>query len=71
MIIDCGRCAVRDAACGQCAVTFITRRPPDLDAGDLRALGVLADAGLIPPLRYETALASAPAGAARLPEPVE
>jgi hypothetical protein len=76
MIIDCGQCAVRGAACARCTVTFVTEDPPpgvriraavsgdapagrdgespviELDDADLRALAALANAGLVPPLRY-------------------
>ncbi|RYV50319.1 hypothetical protein [Pengzhenrongella frigida] len=34
MIIDCGRCAVRGAACADCVVTFLTievREPIEVD----------------------------------------
>jgi hypothetical protein len=122
MIIDCGRCTVRGAACENCAVTFIasavtfvTEAPParapatagpagsppaaaantrsapssrpasalvppgkpqrtttgktaspaspepviELDAAEIRALAALANAGLIPPLRYAPSMAKA------------
>lgn len=57
MIIDCGSCAVAGLACGDCVVTVllgappestIVREVPDEHAG---ALSVLADSGLVPPLR--------------------
>jgi hypothetical protein len=60
MVIDCGRCAVRGAGCRDCVVAVLSpanatgRAPlaPDyLDEAELRALGVLAAAGLVPPLR--------------------
>ena len=61
MIIDCGECAVRGDACADCVVTFLTVpvRPPDavpvgrveLDAAEQGAIGVLAESGLVPPLR--------------------
>jgi len=69
MIIDCVRCDVRGLACGNCAVTVLaTEAPgttdpypaqPDLGPAEVRALTVLANAGLIPPLRYSTRMARA------------
>ncbi len=58
MIIDCDRCEARGLACGNCAATAIVGEPaiageePELGPAELRALTVLANAGLIPPLRY-------------------
>ena len=51
MIIDCDGCTVRGDACGDCVVAVLLGAPPDLQADEQRALGVLADAGLVPPLR--------------------
>jgi hypothetical protein len=51
MIIDCDGCAVRGDACGECVVAVLLGAPPDLQADEFEALGVLADAGLVPPLR--------------------
>ncbi len=53
-VIDCDRCAVRGAGCGDCVVTVLLGGPPEgvqLDAVEERALTVLAEAGLVPPLR--------------------
>jgi hypothetical protein len=54
MVINCDRCAVRGAACANCAVTFVAHPGEriELDAADVRALTALANAGMIPPLRY-------------------
>lgn len=58
MKLDCGRCAMRGTGCRDCVVAALN--PPAaagypaqgyLDEAEVRALGVLADAGLIPPLR--------------------
>jgi hypothetical protein len=64
MIIDCGTCTARGAACANCVVprvtgtvTFVTG--VELDAAETRALAALADADLIPPLRYAPPLAKA------------
>lgn len=56
MIVDCETCVVRGPACGDCVVTFLLG-PPDwlahdgLPADEAAALAVLADSGLVPPLR--------------------
>ncbi len=54
VVIDCDTCAVRGRGCPDCMVSFLLDGPPDdivLDGEEQRALGVLASAGLIPPLR--------------------
>ena len=51
MIIDCDSCAVRGDACGDCVVAVLLGAPPELGSEEERAIGVLAEAGLIPPLR--------------------
>lgn len=50
--IDCGTCDVRGLACGDCVVTVLLGAPPAwLDEEEQRAIGVLAESGLVPPLR--------------------
>ncbi|TIC88691.1 hypothetical protein E8D34_03185 [Nocardioides sp. GY 10113] len=51
--IDCDTCVVRGLACHDCVVTVLLGPPPELtiDDDELRALDVLADSGLVPPLR--------------------
>ena len=59
MHVDCDRCTVRGAACSGCVVTVLMGSTPDgveWDATERAALGVLADSGLIPPLRLVTPL---------------
>lgn len=64
MLIDCGTCSVRGAACADCVVTFLTipvraASPPatvDLDAAEQQAIDVLASSGLVPPLRMVRAV---------------
>jgi hypothetical protein len=60
MLIDCDTCAMRDIACSDCVITMLLDRPAhsapgamtaDLDDDERRAVDVLADAGLIAPLR--------------------
>lgn len=54
--IDCGTCVVRGLACHDCVVTVLLGPPPELafDDDERRALDVLADSGLVPPLRMVT-----------------
>lgn len=58
MRVDCGRCAMHGTGCRDCVVAVLI--PPNvagypaqgyLDEAEVRALGVLAHAGLVPPLR--------------------
>ena len=60
MEIDCGRCEMRDTGCQDCVVTALQPRnvasfsvaaPGYLGEAEVRALGVLAAAGMVPPLR--------------------
>jgi hypothetical protein len=54
VIIDCEGCTARGAACGDCVVTALLGAPPDgieLDDAERRAIAVLAESGLVPPLR--------------------
>jgi len=66
MLIDCDGCVVRGHACGDCVVTVLLGGPPTgvvLDEADRAALDLLADVGLVPPLRLV-----APAPAASRPD---
>jgi hypothetical protein len=58
MIIDCDTCEVRGVACGDCVVAVMLGSPPELSDDEQRAIGVLAAAGLIPPLRLAQAAQS-------------
>ncbi|WP_061965523.1 hypothetical protein [Demequina aurantiaca] len=63
MIIDCDTCEVRDKACGDCVVSFLTipvragaAAPRDthgvwMDAEQEAAVEALVAGGLVPPLR--------------------
>lgn len=53
MTIDCGRCEMRGIGCRDCAIAVIESRNVTgyLGEAEVRALRVLADAGLVPPLR--------------------
>jgi hypothetical protein len=54
--IDCDTCVVRGLACHDCVVTVLLGPPPELEFDDdeERALGALAEGGLVPPLRMVT-----------------
>jgi hypothetical protein len=54
MLIDCDGCAVRGVACHDCVVTVLlgpARAQVELGDAERQALVVLADGGLVPPLR--------------------
>ena len=62
MLIDCDRCEMRDIACADCVVTALLAtpaRPAGIGEAERRALRVLADAKLVPPLRLRPTLARA------------
>jgi hypothetical protein len=54
MLIDCETCVARDHACGDCVITVLLGTTPpkvELDDEERAAIGSLAAAGLVPPLR--------------------
>ncbi|MDP8958132.1 MAG: hypothetical protein M3N51_02800 [Actinomycetota bacterium] len=55
MLIDCDECAMQQTSqCEDCMVTFLLREEPGpvpLDGCERKALGNLAEAGLVPELR--------------------
>ena len=53
LVIDCATCTARPAACNGCVVSFMLGSPQgaELKSEDVRVLDVLADSGLVPPLR--------------------
>lgn len=55
LVIDCGCCVMRGRGCADCVVSALLGEPgatpPVLDADEQRALRVISDAGLLPPLR--------------------
>ncbi len=54
VVIDCDRCTMRGIGCGDCVVTVLLGGPPygvELDDTERNAIDVLAQAGLVPPLR--------------------
>jgi hypothetical protein len=62
MMIDCGRCEMRGIGCRDCVIAAVESRNVTgyLPEAEVRALGVLADAGLVPPLRLTIAGTSPP-----------
>lgn len=56
MHIDCDRCEMRGLACSDCVVSVLLG-PWDAEFGgeEQHAIGVLAEAGLVPPLRLVVA----------------
>lgn len=58
--VDCDSCIVRGpSACGDCLVTVLLGAPPagvEIDSEERAALGVLAAAGVVPPLRLVRAV---------------
>jgi hypothetical protein len=56
VIVDCDSCQARGPSCSDCVVTFLLGPPAwlvddGLPAAEITALAVLADSGLVPPLR--------------------
>ncbi|MEH3034859.1 MAG: hypothetical protein PGN07_12775 [Aeromicrobium erythreum] len=55
VVVDCDSCVVRGPrACGDCVVSVLLGGPPqgvEIDADERHALDLLADGGLVPPLR--------------------
>ncbi|GAA2577900.1 hypothetical protein SMC26_28340 [Actinomadura fulvescens] len=59
MLIECDGCQVRGTGCGDCVITTLLAAPAqpgagdmvDLDVDERRALQVLADLDMVPPLR--------------------
>jgi hypothetical protein len=57
MLIDCDTCIAPEHACRDCVVTVLLALKPsapeplDLDDAERAAIGSLAEAGLVPPLR--------------------
>lgn len=57
LVIDCDTCIMRRThACDDCVVTFLIERDEAtsvvLDIAEVRAMRMLADAGLVPTLRH-------------------
>ena len=56
--IDCDACVARGPACHDCVVTVLLGPPPESGFAEeeLAALAILAESGLVPPLRMVTPL---------------
>ncbi len=55
-VVDCNRCVARGAGCSDCVMSHLLGEVPGrlfLREPDLRAVEVLAEAGLVPPLRLD------------------
>lgn len=57
LTIDCDSCVMQaTSACDDCIVTFICEREPEqavvIDLADVRAMKLLAEAGLVPDLKH-------------------
>lgn len=54
MLIDCGSCSARPAACADCVVTALLDTPADgrLTDDEVAAVDALAASGLVAPLRF-------------------
>ncbi len=57
LLVDCDGCVGKQhGACDGCVVTFILSRDPGdaivIDVAEQRAMRLLSDAGMVPPLRY-------------------
>ncbi|HLX49878.1 MAG TPA: hypothetical protein VKS82_16225 [Streptosporangiaceae bacterium] len=55
MLADCDRCELRDIACADCVITVLPGGQAGIGPDEWRALRVLADAGMVPPLRFSDA----------------
>ena len=59
MIINCQTCVMREIACGDCVISVLLEIKPlpgknaELTKGDEAAINLLANAGLVPPLRFK------------------
>jgi hypothetical protein len=63
MLIDCDTCAGRHIACDDCVINVLLSRPADrvnIDDAEQHAFAILADAGLVPPLRLVPMVRIAP-----------
>ena len=54
LTIDCHSCLARPAACGDCIVSVLLGPPGQIGGEEQVAFAVLADSGLVPPLRLVT-----------------
>jgi hypothetical protein len=50
--IDCDSCVMKNISCHDCVVTFLLEQPQILEKQEIKAFQVLANSGLVPPLRH-------------------
>ena len=65
LVIDCGTCSEHGTkTCDDCVVTFLCGRDPEdavvVDLAEFRAIRMLGDAGLVPPLRHTDSVRAEP-----------
>ena len=70
VIVDCDTCVARGPACGDCVVTSLLGLPEwwateGVPGEEMTALAVLADSGLVPPLRLLPLVSDEPPGGTR------
>ncbi len=70
VIVDCDTCVARGPACGDCVVTSLLGLPEwwateGVPGEEITALAVLADSGLVPPLRLLPPVSDDPTDAPR------
>lgn len=63
MKLDCSTCTQRDIACGDCVVSLFLSLPQganEINADEVAAVEVMAEAGLVPHLRMTPEVPAAP-----------
>jgi hypothetical protein len=67
VLIDCETCIAPPGACRDCVVTVLLSMPAhvELDEDEHAAIGTLARAGLVPPLRLAPRTAPGSSGTSR------
>ena len=55
--VDCDECAARGPGCADCVISILLGPPGEMDfeTPEVEAMAVLAEAGLVPPLRLVNA----------------
>lgn len=62
--VDCDGCAARGHGCADCVISVLLGPPGDVEfeTSEVEAMAVLADAGLVPPLRLVSTRRDRPLG---------
>jgi hypothetical protein len=55
MLADCDQCELRYIGCADCVITVLPGGQAGIGPDERRALRVLAEAGMVPPLRFSGA----------------